>query len=131
MNQFTLTVRISKNHSHYSHDIVSNGTLMILFGDAITGLIGNLDHDESLLERWENAIFSQPIKPGDFISIQASIIKKTKLKRYIELIATRILKQSIDNSSSLSTCQDIVASAKAVTVIPYSAYKRNQSKEEK
>jgi len=129
MDQFILTVRISNSNAHYSNDVASNGTLMTLFGDAITGLIGNLDHDESLLERWDNAIFKLPIKPGDFLTIKASITKKTKLKRYIELVAERILKTSDEGTSSLRTCNEIVGSAMAVTIIPYTAYKRKNTLE--
>jgi len=59
---------------HYAGDLVDGAAVLQLFGDLATEMSIRLDGDEGLFRAYELIEFLQPIRAGDFISAQATVI---------------------------------------------------------
>ncbi|APO69784.1 ornithine/DAP/Arg decarboxylase protein (plasmid) [Rhizobium gallicum] len=120
--EFTLCVRLPTSAAHYGGRLVDGAHILKLFGDAVTGLAARLDGDESLLQNWENVKFEKPVRPGDFIKINARITKQKRLRRFVEVEAMRIVQADDHESSAVNwlPVPERVAHATGVIVIPLS-----------
>lgn len=122
MDAFNIIVRMSSRDAHYGGGIVAGARILELFGDAATGLTAVADANEGLLQSWENVEFVQPVHPGDFIQVEAKVVKKTRMRRFIDVAAFRLVRglSSADALVEKVEPPERIASAKGVMVIPYS-----------
>lgn len=87
----TFKVRLSAAHAHYADHLVSGAHLLEYFGDAATELLIRHDADEGLFRAYESVEFLAPVRSGDFLEIQAKIIKVGNTSRKMEFAAYKII----------------------------------------
>jgi acyl dehydratase len=126
MDTFEIVVRMSSRDAHYGGDIVAGARLLELFGDAVTGLTAVRDGDEGLVANWEEVRFHKPVHPGDFIRVDARVLKTTRLRRSMKVTAHRIIRSPSNQHTSVEPVEpaECVADAAGVVVIPFAVARK-------
>src|SRR3989338_3433400 len=108
--------RMSQADAHYGGGLVDGARMMQLFGEAATELLIRLDGDEGLFRAYETVDFLAPVYAGDFIEVEASLLKQGNTSRKIQFMAYKIIASSQDlkQSSKAQTLSKPVLVAKAV-----------------
>jgi 3-aminobutyryl-CoA ammonia-lyase len=76
----------------YRSVIIPAARIMGLFADCVTQVTLREDGDGSLLAAYENAQFKQSVHIGDYLEIQARIIKRGNRSRHFAMVALRHIK---------------------------------------
>ncbi|MFD5590515.1 holo-ACP synthase [Streptomyces griseorubiginosus] len=117
-----LRVRVGKEEAHYGGDLVDGARVLRLFGDLVTEITIRTDGDEGLLSQYSDVRFAAPVKPGDYIEARARLVRRTRLRRVVELEAHKVLSAHPGAGESAAAVLDapqLVCSATATTVVPY------------
>ncbi len=93
-------IRMSNHDAHYGGNLVDGARILALFGDAATELLIRTDGDEGLFRAYEKVDFLAPVYAGDFLEIEAKIIKKGNTSRKMEFLCYKIIEARPDISSS-------------------------------
>src|SRR3990167_407724 len=88
--------RMSQADAHYGGGLVDGARMMQLFGEAATELLIRLDGDEGLFRAYETVDFLAPVYAGDFIEVEASLLKQGNTSRKIAFSAFKIIEGSKD-----------------------------------
>jgi len=88
--------RMSEADAHYGGGLVDGARIMQLFGEAATELLIRLDGDEGLFRAYETVDFLAPVYAGDFIEVEASLLKQGNTSRKIAFSAFKIIEGSKD-----------------------------------
>lgn len=117
--------------AHYGGNVVAGARILQLFGDAVTGLSAVQHGDEGLLSRWDEVRFLKPVHPGDFIRVDAEVVKTTKLRRFVAVSAWRTIRGLSSETSEAESVEpaECVAEANGVFVIPYAKARRGGNSE--
>lgn len=83
--------RLSSSDAHYADKLVSGAKVLEFFGDAATELLIQHDGDEGLFRAYESVDFLAPVRAGDFLEIQAEIIKVGNTSRTLKFAAYKII----------------------------------------
>lgn len=86
-----LKIRMSNQDAHYGGNLVDGAKILALFGDAATELLIRHDGDEGLFRAYEKVDFLAPIYAGDFLEIEAKIIKVGNTSRQMEFKAYKVI----------------------------------------
>jgi 3-aminobutyryl-CoA ammonia-lyase len=84
-------VRLAASDAHYADNLVSGAKVIDFFHDAATELLIRHDQDEGLFRAYESVDFLAPVRSGDFLEIQAKIIKIGNTSRKMEFAAYKII----------------------------------------
>lgn len=117
-----LRVRIGQEEAHYGGDLVDGARILRLFGDLITEITIRTDGDEGLLAQYSDLRFTAPVKPGDYIEARGRLVRRTRLRRIVELQAHKVLSARSGAGESAAAVLDepqLVCTATATTVVPY------------
>ncbi|MEV5437910.1 holo-ACP synthase [Streptomyces sp. NPDC052682] len=117
-----LRVRVGQEEAHYGGDLVDGARILRLFGDLVTEITIRTDGDEGLLAQYSDVRFAAPVKPGDYIEARARLVRRTRLRRVVELEAHKVLSARPGAAQSAAAVLDapqLVCSATATTVVPY------------
>ncbi|WP_217246040.1 holo-ACP synthase [Streptomyces sp. AC602_WCS936] len=117
-----LRVRIGQEDAHYGGDLVDGARILRLFGDLVTEITIRTDGDEGLLSQYSDLRFTAPVKPGDYIEARGRLVRRTRLRRVVELQAHKVLGARPGANESAGLVLDtpqLVCSATATTVVPY------------
>ena len=95
-----LRLRMSNHDAHYGGNLVDGARILALFGDAATELLIMNDGDEGLFRAYELVDFLAPVYAGDFIEIEAKIIKSGNTSRKMEFICYKVIEARPDISKS-------------------------------
>ena len=95
-----LRMRMSKHDAHYGGDLVDGARILGLFGDAATELLIRRDGDEGLFRAYEKVDFLAPVFAGDFLEIEAEIVKEGKTSRKMEFFCYKVIKANPELSPS-------------------------------
>lgn len=85
----TLRVRMNAQDTTYRSVIIPAARIMGLFADCVTQVTLREDGDGSLLAAYENAQFKQSVHIGDYLEIQARVIKRGNRSRRFAVVALR------------------------------------------
>lgn len=116
-----LRVRIGQEEAHYGGGLVDGARILRLFGDLVTEITIRTDGDEGLLAQYDNLRFTAPVKPGDYIEARARLVRRTRLRRVVELEAHKVVEASTGAGASAASVLDapqLVCAATATTVVP-------------
>src|SRR5512144_2971038 len=95
MSESLLTVklhlRISEHDVHYAGGLVDGARLLALFGDAATELCVRADGDEGLFASYESVEFVAPVFVGDFLEVEAEVVRWARTSLRIEFVARRAI----------------------------------------
>ncbi|MFJ7150873.1 holo-ACP synthase [Streptomyces sp. NPDC100445] len=117
-----LRVRIGQEEAHYGGHLVDGARILRLFGDLVTEITIRTDGDEGLLAQYNDVRFTAPVKPGDYIEVRGRLVRRTRLRRVVELQAHKVLGARPGAGESAAEVLDVpqlVCTATATTVVPY------------
>ncbi|GGS81698.1 holo-ACP synthase [Streptomyces badius] len=117
-----LRVRIGEEEAHYGGGLVDGARILRLFGDLVTEITIRTDGDEGLLSQYTDLRFTAPVKPGDYIEARGRLLRRTRLRRVVELQAHKVLGARPDAGGSAAAVLDapqLVCTATATTVVPH------------
>jgi 3-aminobutyryl-CoA ammonia-lyase len=95
-----LRIRMSNHDAHYGGNLVDGARILGLFGDAATELLVRHDGDEGLFRAYEKVDFLTPVFAGDFLEIEAEIIKEGKTSRKMEFYCYKVIEARPEVSPS-------------------------------
>lgn len=117
-----LRVRIGQEEAHYGGDLVDGARILRMFGDLVTEIAIRTDGDEGLLAQYSDLRFTAPVKPGDYIEARGRLVRRTRLRRIVELEAHKVLCARPETGESAGAVLDVpqlVCAATATTVVPH------------
>ncbi|MFD3880344.1 holo-ACP synthase [Streptomyces microflavus] len=116
-----LRVRIGQEEAHYGGNLVDGARILRLFGDLVTEITVRTDGDEGLLAQYSGIQFTAPVKPGDYIEARGRLVRRTRLRRVVQLEAHKVLHARPGGGESAATVlqePQLVCSATATSVVP-------------
>lgn len=117
-----LRVRIGQEDAHYGGHLVDGARILRLFGDLVTEITIRTDGDEGLLAQYTDLRFTAAVKPGDYIEARGRLVRRTRLRRVVELEAHKVLSacpEAGDSAAAVLDAPQLVCTATATTVVPY------------
>jgi 3-aminobutyryl-CoA ammonia-lyase len=96
----TLRCRMSQADAHYGGNLVDGARLLALFGDAATELCVRHDGDEGLLRAYESVEILAPTFAGDFVEVEAELLKVGNTSRRMRFEARKVIRPRPDVSDS-------------------------------
>lgn len=117
-----LRVRIGQEEAHYGGNLVDGARILRLFGDLVTEITVRTDGDEGLLAQYSDIRFTAPVRPGDYIEARARLVRRTRLRRVVELEAHKVIRARLEEADSAGEVLDepqLVCAATATTVVPH------------
>lgn len=78
---------MSQEDVHYAGGLVAGARILGLFGDASTALLLENDGVEGLLAAYSDAQFLRPVRAGDLVEIEASLVGSGNTSRKLHLEA--------------------------------------------
>jgi len=85
---------MSQADAHYGRNLVDGARMLQLFGDAATELCIQHDGEEGLFRAYQSVEFLAPVYAGDFLEVQAKIVKVGKSSRQMKFEAYKIIEAS-------------------------------------
>lgn len=116
-----LRLRVGAEQAHYGGGLVDGAFVLKLFGDAATELLIRLDGDEGLLRAYSAVEFLSPVEAGDYLEVEAELMRVGKTSREIRFEARKVITPAASDSSSAARLLDppvVVARAKGTCVVP-------------
>ncbi|MFJ7062147.1 hotdog fold domain-containing protein [Streptomyces microflavus] len=96
----SLRVRIGHEDAHYGGQLVDGARILRLFGDLVTEITIRSDGDEGLLSEYACIRFTAPVHPGDYVEATVRLVRSTKLRRFVELKARKVIAATGEGPSS-------------------------------
>jgi 3-aminobutyryl-CoA ammonia-lyase len=96
----TIRLRMSQLDAHYGGNLVDGARILALFGDAATELCIRHDGDEGLLRAYESVEVLAPTHAGDFLEVEAEIVRVGNTSRKMRFEARKIVRPRPDVSDS-------------------------------
>ncbi|MFI2213991.1 holo-ACP synthase [Streptomyces sp. NPDC020141] len=116
-----LRIRIGQEDAHYGGGLVDGARVLRLFGDLVTEITVRTDGDEGLLSEYSGIRFTAPVRPGDYIEASGRLVRRTRLRRVVELTAHKVIAArpgAGDSAAEVLAEPRLVCSATATTVVP-------------
>ena len=117
----TIRVRMSQLDAHYGGNLVDGARILALFGDAATELCIRHDGDEGLLRAYESVEVLAPTHAGDYLEVEAELLKVGNTSRQMRFEARRIVQPRPDVSDSAADALAdpvVVCRAVGTVVVP-------------
>jgi 3-aminobutyryl-CoA ammonia-lyase len=99
-------LRLSQQDAHYGGNLVDGAKVIALFGDVATELLIKHDGDEGLFRAYESIDFLAPLYAGDFIEVEAKIIKVGNTSRQMKFACYKVIEARPDISPSAADTLD-------------------------
>jgi 3-aminobutyryl-CoA ammonia-lyase len=116
-----LRLRMSQADAHYGGELVDGARILALFGDAATELCIRHDGDEGLLRAYEAVELLAPTHAGDFLEVEAEIVKVGNTSRTMRFEARKVARPRPDVSDSAADALAqpvVVCRARGTVVVP-------------
>lgn len=116
-----LRCRLSQQDAHYGGNLVDGARILALFGDAATEICIRHDGDEGLLRAYESVELLAPTFAGDYLEVEAELLKVGNTSRAMRFEARKIIRPRPDVSDSAAEALAepvVVCRAKGTVVVP-------------
>ena len=116
-----LRLRMSLHDAHYGGNLVDGARMLGLFGDAATELLIRTDGDEGLFRAYDNVEFLAPVYAGDYIEVEAELLKTGNTSRQMRFEARKVIQQLPtvnDSAAEVLTTPTVVCRATGTCVTP-------------
>ena len=125
----TLKVRIGAHDAHYAGELVDGAKCLQLFGDAATELLIRHDGDEGLFRAYDMVEFVAPVRAGDYLEIEAEIVKTGATSRTMRFEARRVIELERQEGVAASAAKVldppvVVCRASGTCVVPKELQRR-------
>jgi 3-aminobutyryl-CoA ammonia-lyase len=117
----TIRLRMSQLDAHYGGALVDGARVLALFGDAATELCVRHDGDEGLFRAYESIEFFAPTHAGDFLEVEAELVKVGGTSRKMRFEARKVIRPRPDVSDSAAdalAAPVVVCRAVGTCVVP-------------
>ena len=88
VTSYSLRTYLGQEEAHYPGSLVAGGRIMVLFGDAGTGLMLAHDGLEGLLAAYHDVQFYAPVYAGQTVDVTAEIVEVGNTSRKIRFVAS-------------------------------------------
>jgi 3-aminobutyryl-CoA ammonia-lyase len=107
------------SHAHYAGNLVDGAYSLALFGDVATELCIRTDADEGLFASYSDVQFKAPVRAGDVLEIEASVIRIGTRSRTLDMKVSVICRGRPDLGESASEVleEPLVATTAVGTVV--------------
>ncbi|MFD6269296.1 hotdog domain-containing protein [Nocardia asteroides] len=110
---------VAFSDAHYAGNLVDGAYALKLFGDVGTNLAIELDGHESLFAGYSSVDFLAPIRGGDVVEAEATLVKKGNRSRTVDFELRVICRGSGDTGRAQVLDPPLVAvRARGTAVIP-------------
>ena len=109
------------SHAHYAGNLVDGAYSLAAFGDVATELCIRTDSDEGLFASYSDVQFRAPIRAGDCIEIEATLVRVGSRSREMGFEVRVVARGTHDRGESASDLLDepiIATTARGVVVVP-------------
>ena len=109
------------SHAHYAGNLVDGAYSLAAFGDVATELCIRTDSDEGLFASYSDVQFRAPIRAGDCIEIEATLVRVGSRSREMGFEVRVVARGNHDRGESASDLLDepiIATTARGVVVVP-------------
>lgn len=113
-----LRLRVGAEQAHYGGGLVDGAFVLKLFGDAATELLVRRDGDEGLFRAYSSVDFLAPVHGGDYLEIEAEIVRVGRTSREMRFEARRVIAPSEGSAARVLDPPEIVARATGTCVVP-------------
>lgn len=115
-----LRLRVGAEQAHYGGGLVDGAFVLKLFGDAATELLIRHDGDEGLFRAYSTVDFLAPVRGGDYLEIEAELVRCGRTSREIRFEARKVIAPSAEGGSSARVLEPplVVARAVGTCVVP-------------
>ena len=112
------------SHAHYAGNLVDGAYSLAAFGDVATEMCIRTDGDEGLFASYSDVQFLAPIRAGDCIEIEATLVRVGARSREMTFEVRVIARGNPDRGGSSADLLDktvIATTARGVVVVPSAA----------
>jgi len=112
------------SHAHYAGNLVDGAYSLAAFGDVATEMCIRTDGDEGLFASYSDVQFLAPIRAGDCIEIDATLVRVGSRSREMTFEVRVIARGNPDRGGSSADLLDktvIATTARGVVVVPSAA----------
>lgn len=113
-----LRLRVGAEQAHYGGGLVDGAFVLKLFGDAATELLIRRDGDEGLFRAYSSVDFLAPVRAGDYLEIEAEIVREGRTSRQMRFEARRIIAPQGGSAARVLDPPEVVARAEGTCVVP-------------
>jgi len=113
-----LRLRVGAEQAHYGGGLVDGAFILKLFGDAATELLVRRDGDEGLFRAYSSVDFLAPVHGGDYLEVEAEIIRVGRTSREMRFEARRVIAPSEGSGARVLDPHEVVARASGTCVVP-------------
>lgn len=113
-----LRLRVGAEQAHYGGGLVDGAFVLKLFGDAATELLIRKDGDEGLLRAYSSVDLLAPVRGGDYLEIEAELVRVGKTSREIRFEARKVIAPDGGSSARVLDPPQVVARATGTCVVP-------------
>jgi 3-aminobutyryl-CoA ammonia-lyase len=109
------------SHAHYAGNLVDGAYSLAAFGDVATELCVRSDGDEGLFASYSDVQFKAPIRAGDCIEIEATLVRVGTRSREMRFEVRVTARGNPDRGESASDLLDpplVATTARGVVVVP-------------
>jgi 3-aminobutyryl-CoA ammonia-lyase len=111
------------SHAHYGGNLVDGAYSLAAFGDVATEMCIRTDGDEGLFASYSDVQFRAPVRAGDCIEIEATLVRVGARSREMSFevrVITRGNAAGGESSADLLSEPVVATTARGVVVVPVS-----------
>jgi 3-aminobutyryl-CoA ammonia-lyase len=111
------------SHAHYAGNLVDGAYSLAAFGDVATEMCIRTDGDEGLFASYSDVQFRAPVRAGDCIEIEATLVRVGARSREMSFevrVMTRANPAGGESSADLLNEPVVATTARGVVVVPVS-----------
>jgi 3-keto-5-aminohexanoate cleavage enzyme len=122
---------MGSDDAHYAGGLVDGAKMLELFGDVATELCIAADGDEGLFRAYEAVEFLAPVRAGDFIEAEGTIVRWGKTSIGIDFVAKKRIAptprrdDTFESSADLLAEPIVVCRARGTCVVPESVRRKD------
>ena len=123
MTELTVVHRryVPYSHAHYAGGLVDGAYALGLFGDVATEVCIRLDGDEGLFASYSDVQFKAPMRAGDVLEVEATVVRVGNRSRTIEFECRVVCRGRPDRAESAAEVLDpplVAVTATGTVVVP-------------
>lgn len=112
---------VTQGDAHYQGGLVNGAFVLGLFGDAATELCIRTDGDEGLFASYSDVQFVAPIRAGDVVEVEATLVSAGQRSRRVGFEARIVCRSAPERGESAATAliePVVVCTAEGTVVVP-------------
>src|SRR5665811_897989 len=112
---------VAYSHAHYAGNLVDGAYSLALFGDVATEVCIRTDGDEGLFASYSDVQFTAPVRAGDCIEIEATLVRVGSRSREMTFEVRVMTRGNPDGGGSGADLLNepiLATTARGVVVVP-------------